>query len=189
MKSKDAEIVGYKVRFDELLSKETKIKFITDGMLIREAIADPELQKYSVIILDEAHERTINSDVLIALVKRIAVSRSKTNKLSIVVMSATLELVKFQKYFSDIQPVSENTVINVEGRTFPIEIYHTLQSQEDYITCVIKSIIQIVLFEDKGDILVFLTGQEEIEEIKHLLSQKLDMLDPAQMGAEVTQQD
>jgi pre-mRNA-splicing factor ATP-dependent RNA helicase DHX15/PRP43 len=92
------ELVGYKVRFEEKIKPSTKIKFITDGMLIREAITDPTLKRYEVIILDEAHERTINSDVLLALVKRIA----KNRRLRIVVMSATLELSKFQKYFSDI---------------------------------------------------------------------------------------
>jgi HrpA-like RNA helicase len=76
MGTKTGDVVGYKVRFEESLSKNTRIKFITDGMLIREAIANPELSKYSVIILDEAHERTINSDVLIALVKRISRDRS-----------------------------------------------------------------------------------------------------------------
>ena len=95
MNTKAGQTVGYKVRFEEKLSKETHIKYITDGMLIREAIADPELKQYSVIILDEAHERTINSDVLLALVKRIAKSRSQHHRLNIVVMSATLELVKF----------------------------------------------------------------------------------------------
>jgi pre-mRNA-splicing factor ATP-dependent RNA helicase DHX15/PRP43 len=164
MGSKNGEVVGYKVRFDEMLSQTSKIKYITDGMLIREAIADPTLKRYSVIILDEAHERTINSDVLIALVKKIATQRQ--NKLHIVVMSATLELGKFQKYFSDIQPINDGCVINIEGRTFPIEIYHTLESQEDYITCVVKTVLQVLLFENNGDILVFLTGQEEIEEIK-----------------------
>ena len=92
------DLVGYKVRFEENIKASTKIKFITDGMLIREAITDPELKRYSIIILDEAHERTINSDVLLALVKRIA----KKRKIHIVVMSATLELAKFQNYFSDI---------------------------------------------------------------------------------------
>jgi len=139
MESTPGEVVGHKVRFDELITKTTRIKYITDGMLIREAISDPELKSYSVIILDEAHERTINSDVLLALVKRITKARGR--KLSIVVMSATLELVKFQRYFSDIQAICPSSVINIEGRTFPIEIYHTLETQDDYVTCVVNSVI------------------------------------------------
>ena len=73
-------------------------------------------------------------------------------------MSATLELQKFQNYFSDVQDVNEESVINIEGRTFPIEIFHTIDAQEDYISAAVKSIIQIILFEERGDILVFLTG-------------------------------
>lgn len=179
MDTSKGEVVGYKVRFDELITKSTKIKFLTDGMLIREAISDTNLSRYSVIILDEAHERTINSDVLIALVKKITIERKKGKKLSIVVMSATLELSKFQNYFKDIQTVDPACVINIEGRTFPIQIYHTLGSQEDYITCAVKTIMQIVLFEQKGDVLVFLTGQEEIEEVKQMLEEKLGRVDPS----------
>ena len=96
-------------------------------MLLREAILDPELSKYAIIVLDEAHERTVNSDVLLALVKAIAQRRAKP--LKIVIMSATLEIPKFQQYFSDLEAVNEESVVKVEGRTFPIEIYHTLEAQ------------------------------------------------------------
>jgi HrpA-like RNA helicase len=90
---KVGELVGYRVRFDEKLSYQTKIKFLTDGMLLREAILDPNLSQYSVIILDEAHERTVNSDVLMALVKQI--SKARVSDFRLVVMSATLDLAKF----------------------------------------------------------------------------------------------
>lgn len=142
--------VGYRVRFQEKLSKNTRIKFLTDGMLLREAILDRNLQKYSIIILDEAHERSVNSDVLLAIVKQIAINRKE---LKIVIMSATLEIPKFQKYFWNSQ-----SVVKVEGRTFPIEIYNTLAPQSDYISAVIQAVIQIYCYEDQGDILVFLTG-------------------------------
>ena len=129
--------VGYRVRFDESLSKHTKVKFLTDGMLLREAILDPQLKKYGVIVLDEAHERTVNSDVLLAIVKEIAKSRKD---LKIVVMSATLQIPKFQAYFSDLCDQSSN-VVQVEGRTFPIEIYNSLTPQQDYVQAVVKAVI------------------------------------------------
>jgi pre-mRNA-splicing factor ATP-dependent RNA helicase DHX15/PRP43 len=97
-------------------------------MLLREAILDPELSKYAIIVLDEAHERTVDSDVLLALVKGIA-QRRVAKPLKIVIMSATLEIPKFQQYFSDLEAVNEESVVKVEGRTFPIEIYHTLEAQ------------------------------------------------------------
>ena len=89
-------------------------------MLLREAIVDNKLSQYSVIILDEAHERTVNSDVLMALIKDIVKARSSQgNKLKLVVMSATLDLDKFTKYFES------DAVVSVKGRTFPIEVFHT----------------------------------------------------------------
>ena len=94
---------------------------------MREAILDPELSKYAIIVLDEAHERTVDSDVLLALVKGIA-QRRVAKPLKIVIMSATLEIPKFQQYFSDLEAVNEESVVKVEGRTFPIEIYHTLEA-------------------------------------------------------------
>ena len=92
MGGKIGDKVGYRVRFEESLSKNTKVKFLTDGMLMREAIIDAELKKYGVIVLDEAHERTVNSDVLLAIIKEIA---RKRKDLKIVIMSATLAIPKF----------------------------------------------------------------------------------------------
>lgn len=110
--------VGYRVRFDEKMGLNTRIKFLTDGMLLREAILDQKLKAYSTIILDEAHERTVCSDVLLALLKGIAKERSD---LKIVVMSATLDLAKFKAYFES------DVAVEVEGRTFPIEVFNTRQ--------------------------------------------------------------
>ncbi len=110
------ELVGYRVRFEEKLSYRTKIKFVTDGMLLREAILDSSLSSYSVIILDEVHERSVNSDVLMALLKRIVQTRQD---IRLIVMSATLDLVKFMAYFGS------TSVVQVEGRTHQIEVYNT----------------------------------------------------------------
>ena len=118
MNSKEGEIVGYRVRFEEKLSYKTRIKFVTDGMLLREAILDKELTQYGVIILDEAHERTVNSDTLMALIKKVVETQRKD--LKVVIMSATLETEKFCKYFNT------NAYVKVEGRAYPIEVYHTL---------------------------------------------------------------
>ena len=119
-------MVGYRVRFDDKVGKNTRIKFLTDGMLLREAILDRELSQYKVIILDEAHERTVNSDVLMALVKSI-VTGPRKNDLKLVVMSATLDVERLRSYFQS------DCLVKLEGRTFPIEIYNTMEAQSDYI--------------------------------------------------------
>ena len=125
MGSKLGGLVGYRVRFEERLSDKTRIKFVTDGMLLREAIIDPDLKKYGIVIVDEAHERSVASDVLLSLLKDIA-KRRKCFK--IVVMSATLDVPKFQTYFKEVQPVKNSNIIKVEGRTFAIEILNTNES-------------------------------------------------------------
>lgn len=111
------ELVGYRVRFDEKLSYKTKIKFVTDGMLLREAILDPALSNYAVVILDEVHERSVNSDVLMALLKQIC---AQNLKFKLVVMSATLDLAKFMSYFNS------KAAVAVEGRTYPIQVFNTM---------------------------------------------------------------
>lgn len=124
---KIGELVGYRVRFEEKLDKDlTKIVFMTDGMLLREALLDKLLSSYSVLILDEVHERSVNSDVLLALVKEIALQRK--GDLKLVVMSATLDSSKFAQYFG--QGVAQ---VDVEGRTYPIEVYHSLSPHSDFI--------------------------------------------------------
>lgn len=111
MATEVGDLVGYRVRFDEQISDRTRIKFVTDGMLLRECIIDKDLDNYQLIILDEAHERSVNSDVLMALVKAIVKRRSG---LKLVIMSATLDLVRLSKYFES------DCVVKLEGRTHPI---------------------------------------------------------------------
>lgn len=133
-------LVGYRVRFEEAVTEHTRLKFMTDGMLLREAILDRYLSRYSIIVLDEAHERTVSSDVLLALVKDLT---QKRKSLRIVVMSATLEVDKFRKYFSGREGCRDDAsnIIRVEGRTFPISIYHTMSPLDDYLDATIHSVL------------------------------------------------
>ncbi|RUS20395.1 P-loop containing nucleoside triphosphate hydrolase protein [Endogone sp. FLAS-F59071] len=147
--------VGYTIRFEDNTTPATFLKYMTDGMLLREAMADPLLMRYSAIILDEAHERTLNTDILMGLIKEVC---KKRNELKVVVMSATLDAGKFQKYFNDAP------LLSVPGRTFPVEIYYTPEPERDYLEAAIRTVMQIHLCEPEGDILLFLTGEEEIED-------------------------
>ena len=148
------EEVGYSIRFEDNTSNRTFLKYMTDGMLLREAMADPSLSRYCAIILDEAHERTLATDILMGLLKGVCAKRPE---LKLVVMSATLDAVKFQQYFNNAP------LMTVPGRTFPVELHFTAEPVSDYLDAACTSVVQIHACEDPGDILVFLTGEEEIE--------------------------
>ena len=108
--------VGYSIRFEDCSSPQTLLKYMTDGMLLREAMTDPLLEKYGVVILDEAHERTLATDILMGLLKEVIKNRPD---LKLVVMSATLDAGKFQDYFD------KCPLMSVPGRTHPVEIFYT----------------------------------------------------------------
>jgi len=149
------EQVGYTIRFEDLTGPSTILRYMTDGMLLREAMNDPLLERYSCVVLDEAHERTVATDVLFGLIKEVVRQRPD---LKLIVMSATLDAGKFQQYFNDCPRV------DVPGRTFPVEIFYTQEAERDYLEASIRTAVQIHLCEPQGDILLFLTGEDEIEQ-------------------------
>ncbi|KAF9005452.1 P-loop containing nucleoside triphosphate hydrolase protein [Cyathus striatus] len=163
-------LVGYSVRFDEKSSNDTRIKYMTDGMIVRELLSDPLLSKYSVIIVDEAHERTLRTDLLMANLKKIQKQRNvggeqgkgkgKSNPLKIVVMSATLDAEKFSKFFDNAK------ILYIKGRQHPVKIYHSAEPQPDYIDSAMRTFFQIHTDQPPGDVLIFLPGQEDIESLE-----------------------
>lgn len=161
--------VGYNVRFEDVTSPETKIKFMTDGMLLRELLVDPDASKYSVIMLDEAHERTIATDVLFGLMKKACKRRPD---LKLICTSATLDAEKFAKYFYGCP------IFTIPGRTFPVEVLYTKDPEPDYLEASLITILQIHLMEPPGDILLFLTGQEEIDTSAEILYERVKALGP-----------
>ncbi|XP_064420527.1 probable ATP-dependent RNA helicase DHX35 [Latimeria chalumnae] len=159
--------VGYSIRFDDCSDPQaTRIKFLTDGMLVREMMADPLLKKYSVLMLDEAHERTLYTDILIGLLKKI---QKKRGDLRLIVASATLDAEKFKEFFNRNEtndPINDTcAIMTIQGRTFPVDIFYTLSPVPDYVKATVETVMKIHQNETDGDILAFLTGQEEVERV------------------------
>jgi len=161
------EQVGYSIRFEDVTSSETVIKYMTDGMLMREYLADNDLNRYSALMLDEAHERTIHTDVLFGLLHDLCRRRPD---LKIIVTSATLDAEKFSSYFFDCP------IFTIPGRTYPVEILYTKEPEPDYLDATMITVMQIHLSEPAGDILVFLTGQEEIDTCCETLYTRMEAL-------------
>lgn len=177
--------VGYSIRFEDVTSPTTRIKFLTDGLLIREALADPLLSRYSVIMVDEAHERSVSTDLLLGLLKKI---QKRRPELRIIISSATLQAEEFVKYFAaspgDEKPDQNDkeqkaAVISLEGRVFPIDILYLEAPAEDYVDRAISTVLDIHTKEGDGDILVFLSGREEIDYAVQTVSDRL-----LEMGAQ-----
>lgn len=156
--------VGYQVRFTDHSNENTHIKLMTDGILLTEIQSDPLLLKYDVIIIDEAHERSLNIDFLLGYLKRL---KDKRTDLKIIITSATIDVERFSKHFSDAP------VIEVSGRTYPVDVYYRpwQDSFEDQIEAIVNCIEEILTSPEKnnkkyqaGDILIFLSGEREIRE-------------------------
>ncbi|KAJ9612612.1 hypothetical protein H2200_004209 [Cladophialophora chaetospira] len=171
MRCQVGEQAGYSIRFEDVTSAKTRIKFLTDGMLLREALVDPLLSRYSVIMVDEAHERSLSSDILLGLLKKI---KKRRPELRIVISSATLDAERMADFFQS--PESPDTkeqvrIVSIEGRTFPVDILYLDQPTDEYVDKAVQTAFTIHQQEGPGDILVFLTGREEIETAVQKLSE------------------
>lgn len=176
------EEVGYSIRFEDLTSAKTRIKFLTDGLLLREALADPLLSRYSVIMVDEAHERSLSSDILLGVLKKI---RKRRPDLRIVVSSATLQAEHFLRFFvgeeNSLGTEDRNStgrIISLEGRMYPVDHLYLEESAEDYVERAVKTIFDIHGSESDGDVLVFLTGREEIDAAIQMITERSSSIHP-----------
>ena len=162
--------VGYTIRFEDNTNSDTKIKYMTDGIMQREILLDPLLSKYSVIMLDEAHERTIATDVLFGLLKKTLKRRPD---LKLIVTSATLDADKFSEYFN------QCPIFSIPGRAYPVEIMYSKEPETDYLDAALTTVMQIHITEPAGDILLFLTGREEIDTSCEILNERMKALGPS----------
>lgn len=161
--------VGFTIRFNDHTSDLTNIKFMTDGVLLRETLNDSTLNKYSCIIMDEAHERSLNTDILFGIFKKLL---TKRRDFKLIVTSATMNSLKFSKFFNNaIQ-------FKIPGKTYPVEIMYQSVPSVDYIDSAVKQALKIHLSnsDNGGDILIFMTGQEDIEITCELIHEELNDL-------------
>jgi pre-mRNA-splicing factor ATP-dependent RNA helicase DHX38/PRP16 len=156
--------IGYAIRFEDKTSPKTRVKYMTDGVLLRESLRDSELEKYSCIVMDEAHERSLNTDVLFGVLKSVVRSRQDFR---LIVTSATLDADRFAQYFGGAE------IFRIPGRTFKVEVYFSKTPIADYVEAAVKKIIEIHLTHPPGDILVFMTGQEDITATCELVAERL----------------
>ncbi|KAK0730627.1 P-loop containing nucleoside triphosphate hydrolase protein [Lasiosphaeris hirsuta] len=166
--------VGYAIRFEDCTSKETVIKYMTDGVLLRESLNEPDLDRYSCVIMDEAHERALNTDVLMGLFKKILQRR---RDLKLIVTSATMNSKRFSDFYGGAPEFT------IPGRTFPVDVMFHRSPVEDYVDQAVQQVLAIHVGKPAGDILVFMTGQEDIEVTCELVRERLDALnDPPKLS-------
>ena len=174
MEVKLGGLVGYAIRFEDCTSKDTKIKYMTDGVLLRESLVEPDLDKYSCIIMDEAHERALNTDVLMGLIKKVLARR---RDLKLIVTSATMNSDRFSRFYGGAPEFI------IPGRTFPVDIQFSRSPCDDYVDAAVKQVLAIHVSQGPGDILVFMTGQEDIEITCELVAERLKLLnDPPKIS-------
>ncbi|XP_050936537.1 probable pre-mRNA-splicing factor ATP-dependent RNA helicase DEAH9 isoform X2 [Cucumis melo] len=172
------EEVGYTIRFEDLTNPDvTRVKFLTDGVLLREMMDDPLLTKYSVIMVDEAHERSISTDMLLGLLKKI---QRRRPDLRLIISSATIEAKSMSTFFQmskrrralegeTFEPKVEPAILSVEGRGFNVQIFYLEEPVSDYVQSAVSTVLSIHEQEPPGDILVFLTGQDDIDAAVQLI--------------------
>jgi ATP-dependent helicase HrpA len=169
LKSPLGDAVGFKIRFADKVSNQTLIKVMTDGVLLAETQTDPDLKQYDTIIIDEAHERSLNIDFLLGYLKRLT---SRRPDLKIIITSATIDVESFSKHFNNAP------IIEVSGRTYPVEIrYRPLEvkDEDDQEEKIEEAILDVVKDFSKvgGDTLIFLPGEREIRDVADFLKVKL----------------
>jgi ATP-dependent helicase HrpA len=159
------EVVGYKVRFNDRIKKSSYIKFMTDGILLAEIQSDPLLRGYDTIIIDEAHERSLNIDFLLGFLQRLLPRRPD---LRVIVSSATLETARFAAFFGGAP------VIEVSGRTYPVDVLYRppTEDEADVADAVANTVNEITELDPRNDVLVFLPGEREIRESMVELEQR-----------------
>ncbi|KAG6475142.1 hypothetical protein ZIOFF_064360 [Zingiber officinale] len=167
METELGDKVGYAIRFEDVTGPTTIIKYMTDGVLLRETLKDSDLDKYRVIIMDEAHERSLSTDVLFGILKKV-VARRRDFKL--IVTSATLNAQKFSNFFGSVP------IFYIPGRTFPVDIQFSKTPCEDYVDAAVKQAMAIHITSPPGDILIFMTGQDEIEAACYALAERMEQL-------------
>ncbi|KAH9515060.1 ATP-dependent RNA helicase dhx37 [Bulinus truncatus] len=166
--------VSYQIRFEGNTTPDTKIKFVTDGVLLKEAQRDPLLTSYSVVIIDEAHERSVYTDILIGLLSIVVRQREKRGRpLKLIVMSATLRVEDFTSP-SLFRYVKPPPLVKVDARQFPVTVHFNKKTVEDYVSEAYKKVCKIHRTLPEGGILIFVTGQQEV----HTLVRKLRRMFP-----------
>lgn len=198
-KASPASKVGYSVRFDTSVSPSTRIKFLTDGMLLQEMLHDPWLTKYSAVVVDEVHERGVNVDLVLGFLKNILESKGEGRgglPLKVIVMSATADMESLLDFFGQ-EPdsnqklsgelatsngaISDDTgkpqsnavsACHIKGRQFPVQTIYSPAPVHDFVDAALETIFNIHIKEPMpGDILVFLTGQETVENLEYLVNE------------------
>ncbi|RYY32306.1 ATP-dependent RNA helicase, partial [archaeon] len=159
--------VGYAIRFEDVTGPDTLIKYMTDGVLLRESLREPDLDTYSAIVMDEAHERSLNTDVLFGILRAVLARR---RDLKLIVTSATMDAERFSNFFGGVP------VFHIPGRTFPVEKHYARSVPDDYVDAAVKQVLAIHLSMPPGDVLVFMTGQEDIEATCEVLAQRVEEL-------------
>lgn len=198
--SSPASKVGYSVRFDTSTGPSTRVKYLTEGMLLQEMLHDPWLTRYSAVVVDEVHERGVNVDLVLGFLRNMVSGKREGRggvPLKVVVMSATADMESLLAFFqTGIQnsPRLENNeksattketeddiaVCHIKGRQYPVKTIYAPEPVHDFVDAALKAIYQIHYKEPMpGDILVFLTGQETVEALEHLINEYAIGMDPS----------